>query len=143
MLHSQEFKSLISKFLLVLLGLTIFSVLCSKVIISSYQTYAKNQNAKIITSLIEVHPELEEEIIHALQEEKNTEKGKELLEKYAITNENILLVTESNATIKIFTSVFFVFITILITITVVYFFHLAKIFKKFDHINQYMCRIHI
>lgn len=139
MLHSQEFKSLTKKFFLIAICLILFSLVCGKIMITYYEDYALKENARIVANLVSSYPELEEEIIEALQNgDDNIEFGKEILDKYAITTDNILPVTNSSGRVQIWLGIFLAFFLILVVITIVYFFHLARIYQKLDHINQYI-----
>lgn len=134
MLKSEEFHNLIKRFFILSIFLFLLCILFSFINVKLYQTNLQKQDAKVFAQIVEIYPELEEEIAEALQSETyDLELGKKYTERYGISSVDPSLMTQ---TIVLTTSGTFFFTLILITVT--YLLHLRRIYKKLDYINNYI-----
>ena len=140
MLKSREFKNLIYTTLLSLIILFIISLSFSLGSIKLYKNYIIKNNAKIVSSLTKKYPNMESEIIDTIVNNKeDTNNGIKILEKYGIDKDSLYLI-KLNDEFKnnlILINIIFIILSLLI-ITIIFFIHIRKIYKKCDKLNNYI-----
>ena len=140
MLKSREFKNLIYTTLLSLIILFIISLSFSLGSIKLYKNYIIENNAKIVSSLTKKYPNMENEIIDTIVNNKeDINNGIKILEKYGIDKDSLYLI-KLNDEFKnnlILINIIFIILSLLI-ITIIFFIHIRKIYKKCDKLNNYI-----
>lgn len=136
MFKSEEFRNLVKRFGFISLFLLVFFLVLSFFFTQLISQELFTQNAKIVSQIVSIHPELEEELMQALQEEGTI--NYELLEQYGYTKDNFLENTSSSLFWLLFGLGFGISFLLLVVVTVIYFIHLKQIYRKLDLINDYM-----
>lgn len=139
MIHSEEFHGLIKKILLLSVIIFICCLLFSQGTKKVYEKCLMDQDAKILATLIQNHSELETEIVNELKKPTgDVQIGHDILKKYGITESTFHELDSSRISKISFYASFVITFSVLIVITILYLFHLRKIYKKLDFINQYI-----
>ena len=86
MIKNKEIKKLILVEMIFLIITIIFSIFIANIINNNYKQEIINNNSYIVGSLIEKHPELEDDIIASIILKENYELGNSILEKYQLNN---------------------------------------------------------
>ncbi len=109
-----------------------------------YKTNLVENNSYLIEKIVEKHPELEEEMIKLLTDQKlETEKGRRILEKYGLDKIDSLDFLENMHTLKFnmfFYDLFFVLFYFICIISV-YLLFIKKQYQKVEEMNQYMVSV--
>ncbi len=140
MFKSKEFKNLIFRMLIVFIVLFFISVSFGIGSALIYRNYIIENNAKIVDELVKKYPDSEVEIINLIKENNgNIESGKKLLQKYGIDEENLYFIKES----KTFKNNLIAWniiggVICFLIITIIYFIHLRRIYKKLENLNLYI-----
>lgn len=144
MLHNKEIKRFIIGEVLILL-ITIPTILVfNNIIFIQYKNNIIDNNSKLMASLVENHPELEEELVEAIiKSSGNAEKGQEILGKYGLGDVDSLEYVEMVGTIKskitIYHFTFAIFIFTLLSF--IYYMYIRRQYKKIDEIGHYMIKL--
>ena len=100
MIKNKEIKKLILVELLFLVITIVACFMIGNIINNNYKKEIINNNSYIVGSLINKHPELEDDIISSIILKENYELGNSILEKYQLndvtninySNNNVLLI---------------------------------------------------
>ena len=134
MIKNKEIKKLILVELLFLVITIVACFMIGNIINNNYKKEIINNNSYIVGSLINKHPELEDDIISSIILKENYELGNSILEKYQlndVTNINY----SNNYLILIFVVIIYL---VLLTINFVFIYNMYQRIKKID---QYMNNI--
>ena len=134
MIKNKEIKKLILVKLLFLVITIVACFMIGNIINNNYKKEIINNNSYIVGSLINKHPELEDDIISSIILKENYELGNSILEKYQlndVTNINY----SNNYLILIFVVIIYL---VLLTINFVFIYNMYQRIKKID---QYMNNI--
>ena len=126
--------------LILLLGLC-FVIKNNNIKITSYKKSIINNNAYIINSLINNHPELENEIIEQILSTKSNYDGLELLKKYRLNEEDIIddyIIEHKNELLRRDIIFYLIFVFILVLACILY---LNNENKKIKQIDKYILDI--
>ncbi len=134
MIKNKEIKKLILVELLFLVITIVACFMIGNIINNNYKKEIINNNSYIVGSLINKHPELEDDIISSIILKENYELGNSILGKYQlndVTNINY----SNNYLILIFVVIIYL---VLLTINFVFIYNMYQRIKKID---QYMNNI--
>lgn len=142
MLKSQETKKFFLTLTLVSMIIVVLFVLVSNIIYHTCNKQIINNSSYIINDLILKHPELEDDIIDTVINNKGNSNGKQLLDKYGIDIEGVSYLKENN-TLKnkimiLNISVISISLLIILFITLVFLFRQNR---KFKSLSAYMNNI--
>lgn len=98
-----------------------------------YKNEVINAYAKVSNGVIEVYPELEDEIIDSLMSDNN---DKTILEKYGINNKINILDSK-----KIYIEIIIIYLLVIIVISTIYIIHNIYVFKKIKGLSIYTTKI--
>lgn len=142
MFKSQETKKFFLTLTLVSMIIVVLFVLVSNIIYHTCNKQIINNSSYIINDLILKHPELEDDIIDTVINNKGNSDGKQLLDKYGIDIEGVSYLKENN-TLKnkimiLNISVISISLLIILFITLVFLFRQNR---KFKSLSAYMNNI--
>lgn len=143
-MRNKEIKKIIGIQLLLLVIFIILNFIFNLCIHQIYKGSLIENNSYIVGSIIENHPELEEEIINNLiRYQNNPPKGIDILEKYGLTDiGNIEYLTNIQSMKKIINICSFIFLIVLILIiNIIYVIFIRKQYKRIKDIHKYLNRI--
>ncbi|MDD3392389.1 MAG: HAMP domain-containing sensor histidine kinase [Bacilli bacterium] len=143
-MHNKYFHKLIITSIIVVISALIISVIVSNYFYNKITDNIIDNNASIIGSIIDNHPELEDEIVtFLLNDQKDINKGLEILKKYGLDKEYNLSSLKNNLMIKRFIIVSTISVNALtiVTLILVYYFYMKKNSKKIKQINEYMYQV--
>ncbi len=130
-------NSEVKKLLLYITVVSIVFLFILLIFIYKLDKYYKNEvinvYAKVSNGVIEVYPELEDEIIDSLMSDNN---DKTILEKYGINNKITILDTK-----KIYIEIIIIYLLIIIVISTIYIIHNIYVFKKIKGLSIYTTKI--
>ena len=112
----------------------IFSIFIANIINNNYKQEIINNNSYIVGSLIEKHPELEDDIIASIILKENYELGNSILEKYQLNNVDYINYN-NNYLILILA------IAIYLGLLFINFIFIYNMYQKIKKIDQYMNNI--
>lgn len=142
MFKSKETKKFFFTLILVALIIVILFVLVSNIIYHTCNKQIINNSSYIINDLIFKHPELEDDIIDTIINNKGNSDGKLLLDKYGIDIEGVSYLKENNTLKNKITilniSVISISLVVILGITLIF---LSKQNKKFKSLSAYMNNI--
>ena len=131
MIKNKEIKKLI---LVEIIFSIIFSIFIANIINNNYKQEIINNNSYIVGSLIEKHPELEDDIIASIILKENYELGNSILEKYQLNNVDYINYN-NNYLILILA------IAIYLGLLFINFIFIYNMYQKIKKIDQYMNNI--
>ena len=134
MIKNKEIKKLILVEMIFLIITIIFSILIANIINNNYKQEIINNNSYIVGSLIEKHPELEDDIIASIILKENYELGNSILEKYQLNNVDYINYN-NNYLILILA------IAIYLGLLFINFIFIYNMYQKIKKIDQYMNNI--
>ena len=134
MIKNKEIKKLILVEMIFLIITIIFSIFIANIINNNYKQEIINNNSYIVGSLIEKHPELEDDIIASIILKENYELGNSILEKYQINNVDYINYN-NNYLILILA------IAIYLGLLFINFIFIYNMYQKIKKIDQYMNNI--
>ena len=134
MIKNKEIKKLILVEMIFLIITIIFSIFIANIINNSYKQEIINNNSYIVGSLIEKHPELEDDIIASIILKENYELGNSILEKYQLNNVDYINYN-NNYLILILA------IAIYLGLLFINFIFIYNMYQKIKKIDQYMNNI--
>ena len=134
MIKNKEIKKLILVELLFLVITIVACFMIGNIINNNYKKEIINNNSYIVGSLINKHPELEDDIISSIILKENYELGNSILEKYQL-NDATNINYNKNYLILIFVVIIYL---VLLTINFVFIYNMYQRIKKID---QYMNNI--
>lgn len=130
-------NSEVKKLLLYITVVSIVFLFILLIFIYKLDKYYKNEvinvYAKVSNGVIEVYPELEDEIIDSLMSDNN---NKTILEKYGINNKINILDTK-----KIYIEIIIIYLLVIIVISTIYIIHNIYVFKKIKGLSIYTTKI--
>lgn len=130
-------NSEVKKLLLYITVVSIVFLFILLIFIYKLDKYYKNEvinvYAKVSNGVIEVYPELEDEIIDSLMSDNN---DKTILEKYGINNKINILDTK-----KIYIEIIIIYLLVIIVISTIYIIHNIYVFKKIKGLSIYTTKI--
>lgn len=130
-------NSEVKKLLLYITVVSIVFLFILLIFIYKLDKYYKNEvinvYAKVSNGVIEVYPELEDEIIDSLMSDNN---DKTILEKYGINNKITILDTK-----KIYIEIIIIYLLVIIVISTIYIIHNIYVFKKIKGLSIYTTKI--
>lgn len=144
MLKNKEGKKFIVGECLIFLFSLFLLAIFQNILFTQYKNHLIENNGYIISHILSVHPELEEEIISAiLNKEEDVDKGMETLSKYGLSDIDSLDYIKDIKLLKnrmiVYNSCFFLFIFGIFSI--VYSLFVRNQYKKIKEINQYMLAV--
>ena len=134
MIKNKEIKKLILVEMIFLIIIIIFSIFIANIINNNYKQEIINNNSYIVGSLIEKHPELEDDIIASIILKENYELGNSILEKYQLNNVDYINYN-NNYLILILA------IAIYLGLLFINFIFIYNMYQKIKKIDQYMNNI--
>ena len=134
MIKNKEIKKLILVEMIFLIITIIFSIFIANIINNNYKQEIINNNSYIVGSLIEKHPELEDDIIASIILKENYELGNSILEKYQLNNVDYINYN-NNYLILILA------IAIYLGLLFINFIFIYNMYQKIKKIDQYMNNI--
>lgn len=134
MIKNKEIKKLILVEIIFLIITIIFSIFIANIINNNYKQEIINNNSYIVGSLIEKHPELEDDIIASIILKENYELGNSILEKYQLNNVDYINYN-NNYLILILA------IAIYLGLLFINFIFIYNMYQKIKKIDQYMNNI--
>ena len=134
MIKNKEIKKLILVEMIFLIITIIFSMFIANIINNNYKQEIINNNSYIVGSLIEKHPELEDDIIASIILKENYELGNSILEKYQLNNVDYINYN-NNYLILILA------IAIYLGLLFINFIFIYNMYQKIKKIDQYMNNI--
>ncbi len=130
-------NSEVKKLLLYITVVSIVFLFILLIFIYKLDKYYKNEvinvYAKVSNGVIEVYPELEDEIIDSLMSDNN---DKTILEKYGINNKINILDSK-----KIYIEIIIIYLLVIIVISTIYIIHNIYVFKKIKGLSIYTTKI--
>ncbi len=133
-IKNKEIKKLILVELLFLVITIVACFIVSNIINNNYKREIINNNSYIVGSLINKHPELEDDIISSIILKENYELGNNILEKYQLNDVNNIN-DSNNYLILIFA------IIIYLVLLIINFIFIYNMYQKIKKIDQYMNNI--
>ena len=133
-IKNKEIKKLILVELLFLVITIVACFIVSNIINNNYKREIINNNSYIVGSLINKHPELEDDIISSIILKENYELGNNILEKYQLNDVNNIN-DSNNYLILIFA------IIIYVVLLIINFIFIYNMYQKIKKIDQYMNNI--
>lgn len=133
-MKNKEFVSLYKTLFLVFIVSVGISIIYSFTFKVQINNYGYNITSNVVGNILDKHPELEEEVIKSLNDNKNFN-----LEKYGITKNNLdSLEGYFDDTEGIFKS-FYVFLFVgFLVITAIYFLYLVRFYFKLQEVSKYI-----
>ena len=126
--------------LIFILGL-MFVIKSNNEKIKNYKTSIINNNSYIINEIIKNHPELENQIIELIMLNKDNYNGLKLLEKYGLSEENIIYDHIEQYKIDLLKKDITLYIIFIVLLISVYLTYLTKENKKIKQIDKYILDI--
>lgn len=143
MLSDMDYKRFIIIEILFLILSIIIAIVFNNIMFIQYKSHLVSNNASVIGSIIESHPELEEEIIESLIQHQNKAEGEKILSYYGMDKIDYLDSLSHVSIIKknglFYNLVLISFIFIILTF--IYYFFIKRQYRKIDEITNYMNHI--
>lgn len=143
-MHNKEVKRIVLVQISILVIFIVLNIIFNLAIHNYYKQTLVRNNSYVIASIIDKHPELEEEIISSLIEFQNDNiKSKELLEKYGLDDIDSLEYFNNiqNMRKKINTYSFSFFISSFLIINVIYIIFIKRQYKRINDIHKYLNKV--
>ena len=134
MIKNKEIKKLILVEIIFLIITIIFSIFIINIVDNNYKKEIINNNSYIVGSLIEKHPELENDIIASIILKENYELGNSILDKYQLNNVNYINYNNNYL-------ILILVIVIYLGLLFINFIFIYNMYQKVKKIDQYMNNI--
>lgn len=144
MFKNKEVRQLFFSQTIILIIAIILSITFTEIISNFYKNELIKNNSYIIGSIIEKHPEFENEIISSiLKRDSNQNFGKEVLKKYGLDDIEMLDYIDYNQNIKLRIRTYNIMFTVIIFIILesIYLFFTRRQYKKINDMDTYMNNI--